>query len=211
MNHPDASVIEREWLPGQLIRMVAGQLAAYGFDVQGHESDDDDRLLTINGLPGMRCLLQIEDCGGFECEYVPRPGWETDPARVAGLVANRLSSEGIQCHGIAERPTVPGFPPRTFIGTELKAAGLDVDLDVYPDLVSFKVIADLVVRNPDHPERGEIRISDNGGIILECDCCEAGASAAMIEAVAESLASDIRHTIAKFNAAVSLPPAPGKE
>jgi hypothetical protein len=64
----------------------------------------------------------------------------------------------------------------------------------------------LVVTNPDHPERGEVRVTDEGCVILECDRWE-GTGTAGAEEIAESIASHVSDATAKFSAAVYQSPA----
>ena len=196
-------IIDYEWPPRELMRMVASHLTANWFAVHTDESDDESRRLTITGLTGLRCRLRVEDCGTIECEYGPQRGWAADPVRVAGLVADQLT--GGDHPQLPGRTVAPGLPPRTFIGRELKAAGLDVSLAVYPDLADFNVLSDLVVTNPAHPERGEICIADDGGVTVEFDCRTRTASPIGIEEAAGSIARDVTYAVAGFNAAISQP------
>ena len=140
-----------------------------------------------------------------ECDFAPCLGWEADPARLAGAVISILASGGRERHWAAGQQGIPGLPLRTVAGAELIAAGLDVDLDVYPDLQDFRVVAELVVTNPDHPERGEVSITDDGSVIMECNCRE-GIGTAGTEEIAESIAGHVSDAITKFSAAVRLPP-----
>jgi hypothetical protein len=202
MNQPNGSVADRECTPGELMRMVAGGLTAHGFEVRSPEYDDERRL-TITNLKDMHCWIIVDDCGHIECGYVPQRGCEADPAMVTSLVINRLADDGQECYRTAAKPRVPGLPMRCVVGQELKAAGLDVGMNVYEDLVAYEVVAEIVVTNPGHRERGEIRISDDGAITWERDYGdENGAGTGRI---AETVASTLTREIAGISAATGAP------
>src|SRR6266851_2377076 len=57
----------------------------------------------------------------------------------------KTGRDGQECHRAAGKPHVPALPLISAVGQELKAAGLDVGIDVYPDLVSYEVLAEIVV------------------------------------------------------------------
>ena len=181
------------------MRMVATRLGAHGFTAGSEDPEDyDARRLTITGLAGMHCYLTVEDCGYIECEYVPHRGWKADPVHIAGLVVSMLAGDSSGQRLMAGKPGLPGLPLRTVVGTELIAAGLDVKVDVYPDLTDFHVLVELVARHADHPERAEVCIGDDGSITMRCDRRDDSA---------EEIADSVRDAIEKFDAAVSLPPA----
>jgi hypothetical protein len=54
------------------------------------------------------------------------------------------------------------------VGQALRAAGLDVDIDVCTDQDTFTVTAEIVAVNSVNPERGEIRVDDYGRVTWEC-------------------------------------------
>jgi hypothetical protein len=204
MRGVNADVMERGCPPGRLVRMVAVRLAARGVRAERDDSGDDPCWLTVAGLAGMTCSLHIQDCGYIACDYAPCRGWEADPIRLAGVVIGILARDSSERYRTAGRRGISGLSLRTIVGMELVAAGLDVDLDVYPILQDFRVDAELAVTNPGHPERGEVSIADDGSVLMECDCWE-GIGTAGTEEIAESIANHVSDAIAKFNAAVYLP------
>jgi hypothetical protein len=201
MNHLNGVLAERECVPGQLMRMVAGELIAHGFEVRSPEYDDERRL-TITNLKDMRCWLIIEDCGYVECECVPQPSHDNDPTMLIGMVKNVLASDSEKRYHVAERPRMRNLSLKGIVGHELKAAGLDVGLDVYEDLDSYEVTAEIVVTNPGKPERGEIRISDEGAVTWECDPGEGGTDAGEITETAVSI---ITHEVSGISDATGGP------
>jgi hypothetical protein len=205
MNQSDTIAAERECAPGQLMRLVAGGLTAHGFEVHSPEYDDERRL-TITGLKDIRCWIIVDDDGHVECEYVPQCGREADPAKVASLVMNRLASDRQEPYCTAGKPRAPGLPLMCVVGRELKAAGLDVGMNVYPDLDDYDVVAEIVVTNPGHRERGKIRISGDGAITWERDYGDGnGASSGDIAETAETVASILTHEIAGISTAAGVP------
>jgi hypothetical protein len=168
MNHINGSAADRECAPGELMRLVAGGLAARGFEIRssGHEAD---RRLMITGLKDANGWVLVEDCGEIECEYVPQSGRTADPAVLTSLAKSLLGSDSEERHPAARKPHMQDLTLKGIVGRELKAAGFDVDLDVCEDLDAYEVRAEIVVMNPGKPERGEIRISDDGEVTWRRD------------------------------------------
>lgn len=52
---------------------------------------------------------------------------------------------------------------------ELKARGLDVDLEVYEDQDYYAAVAEIVVTDPGSEEIARVRVADNGGVTWERD------------------------------------------
>jgi hypothetical protein len=149
---------------GKLMRLVAAGLAGRGFDVH-YAEHEDGRRLTITGLPSMKCTLTVDDDGTVRWQYWPEPGHQADPGRVANLALNVLVPDSDH----STHTTAPdGDSLRLGVGQALRAAGLDVDIDVYTDQDTFTVTAEIVAVNPVNPERGEIRIDDSARITWEC-------------------------------------------
>jgi hypothetical protein len=123
MNGVDASVMERECLPGRLVGMVAARLAARGFRAESGDPGDDSCWLTIAGLNGMDCSLNIQDCGYIACDYAPCRGWEADPARLAGAVIGMLAGDGSERCRVAGQRGISRLPLRTVAGAELSRPG----------------------------------------------------------------------------------------
>ncbi len=77
----------REAEPGAAMRMVAGKLAAHGYDLRDPDWPESRRL-TVTGLPGTTCDVLVDDDGGVMWEYWRRPSVGADPDRLAGLVTD---------------------------------------------------------------------------------------------------------------------------
>jgi hypothetical protein len=98
-------------------------------------------------------------------EYRPASGRDTDPAAMAQVVLHAL---------VADETTQPAAsigPDLTLkgvVGQVLDAGGLDVRLLVYEDLICYDVTAEVMVTNPARPDRGHVRLGDDGAITWEC-------------------------------------------
>src|SRR6266566_3787403 len=155
--------------PGAAMHMVAEKLTAHGFDVRGPEWEEGRRLRVTN-LPGTTCEVTVED-GFVTWEYWRWASKGADPDRLAGQVMRLLTGDAATLlpSGAAARSVRVGM--QGIVGRELKAKGLDVDLDIYADHGAFEVIAEIVVTNPAHPERGRVRVGDEAGLLWECGGC----------------------------------------
>jgi hypothetical protein len=146
------------------MRLVATGLTAHGFDVH-YPKHEDGRRLTIAGLPSMCCTITVDDLGTVQWEYWPKPGHQADPGQVVSLTLNVLAPGS---NRTSQARTPDGDSLRAGVGQALRAAGLHVDIDVSTDRDTFTVAAEIVAASPLYPERGEIRIDDDGRITWEC-------------------------------------------
>jgi hypothetical protein len=178
--------------PGTALRVVAAKLAAHGFDVRGPEWAEG-RCLTVINLPGTTCEVTFEDHGFVAWEYWRGASKGADPDRVAARVVRLLTDDGADLprSGTAARNLRAGL--QGIVGRELEAKGLAVGLDVYADHVAFEVAAELVVTNPAHPERGQVRVGDEASLLWECGYCGAGRidPGAIADTIIAILAADI--------------------
>jgi hypothetical protein len=168
----DSALVD-ECAPRELMRIVADHLTAHGFAVRDPVRDDCRRL-AITSMRGMNCTVSVHDDGYIEWEYWPQEGHaaDPDPAAITGLVMHVLTGDSGTCpHGDAHR-SLPDVPLKGVIGHELNAAGLDVGLVVYEDMVAYDVTADIVVTNPGKPGRGVVYVSDTGALAWERRCWE---------------------------------------
>lgn len=175
--------------PGQAMRAVKKRLAAYGFDVDGPESEAG-RCLTITGLSATTCDITVEDAGLVTWEYLP--GSSADPDMVAGRVLHLLTGRP----PLPQRRRDPGPEPRTglkgLVGRRLVARGMAVRLEIFDDQVSFEVSAEISVTSPRCPERGRVHVADDGALMWECDSGEHGiGSGAIADVIAAIVSGDI--------------------
>jgi hypothetical protein len=152
--------------PGAAMRQVAENLAACGFTVRLPERSDS-RCLTITNLPGTTCDISVADNGAIMWEYWRGASNGADPVRVAALALWLLTDDG---QGYSHPSVVPipaGCSLQSMVGRDLEAKGMDVSLDVYADHICFEVAAEIVVTNLARPERGQVRVDDEAGLVWE--------------------------------------------
>lgn len=156
-----------DMLPGHLMRLVADGLKARGFGVH-LPAWEEERRMSVERWGG-RCDLSVGDFGLVEWECVPWASNEADSMLAADIAAYLLTGkdEGYPCqvgsdnaHGMSFKGTA---------GTELRARGFDVGLEVYEDNDRLEVFAEIVVTNPVIHPNASVRISDDGGISWERD------------------------------------------
>jgi hypothetical protein len=150
--------------PGKAMRAVAEKLATCGFGVRSPEREGSRRL-TITSAERARCELTVEDGGSVRWDYRPRSGRRTDPAEMTRQVLRVL---GAADTGQPRPRACPGVSLKGVVGRALAAHGLKVGMEVYEDPDCYDVGAAIVVTNPALPERGQVRVSDDGDITWEC-------------------------------------------
>jgi hypothetical protein len=201
--------------PGKLMRLVADGLVAKGFDVRLPEPGDGRRL-TI-GCQGARCALSVTDWGYAEWEYCPQANAEPDPEQIADVAFTLLTDhagnhprrgEGYE----RERITLKGI-----VGLELKARGLDVDLEVCEDRHYFDARAEIVVTSPRTGQNAKARVGDDGSLAWERDYWAEAATvtwepeyrgrAADPAKVASAIVETITRAMSRIRPARQAPPA----
>jgi hypothetical protein len=146
------------------MRAVAEKLAARGFAVRFPEWEESRRL-TITSAKGACCELTVEDDGSVRWDYRPRSGGSTAPAELTGQVLRVL---GAADTGEPQPRARPGISLKGVVGRALTARGLTVGLEIYEDPHFYDVGAEIVVTNPAQPERGQVRVTDDGDVTWEC-------------------------------------------
>lgn len=151
--------------PGMPMRLMAGMLAERGFDVRGPEYEES-RLLTITNVKRARCEISVHDDEGVVWEYFPLAGGDTESAEISSIVLRILGADENPCRELDTRMhlTLKGAVAR-----EMRARGLKADLNVYENEEQYDVVAEVVLSNPAKPERGLVRLTDDGVILWECD------------------------------------------
>jgi len=162
VNQASASAADLAQKPGELMRLVAGGLTMNGFDVRLPEREDGCRL-TI-GCQGARCALSVSDWGYVEWECSPWASDEADPKQIADLATTLLTGRGGDYPRRGKGYERPGLTLKGIVGLELKARGLDVDLEVYEDEHYFDAQAEIVVTNPGTGGDAKVRVTDDGSV-----------------------------------------------
>jgi hypothetical protein len=160
------------------MRVMAEMLAKRGLDVYSPEREEA-RLLTVANATQARCEIGVQDNGRVLWHYFPWAGADTEPAEISGMVLRMLDADtgdsaGQYAH-FHKGATLKGAVAR-----EIKARGMDADMEVYEDELFYDVVAEVVLTNPAKPERGLVRVTDDGAILWECDHGEKPERAAAI-------------------------------
>lgn len=160
--------------PSKVMSIVDGDLSARGFQVQAL-ARDDVYCLAIKSSAWARCEVSIEDDGAVRWECKPAAGRDSDPRLLTQLVLRMLAANCASSGNPA--PSAPsGATLKSAVGRALDACGLAVRLAVYQDTACFEVEAQIVVANPERPERGQVSLSDNADVAWEWSCREVLAS-----------------------------------
>lgn len=154
--------------PRALMHRVAHGLAVCGFKVS-EPDDGESRRLVIISREDTNCDITVNDYGNVAWYYSPLGGRTEDPAKVTRLVMNAFGRPANN-HGDWNAIQASDLPLLSITGRTLKAAGLNVCLEVYGDQTFYEVSAEIVVTNPSDPGRGAVHVDDQGGIVWEFWC-----------------------------------------
>jgi hypothetical protein len=154
-----------DMLPGHLMRLVADGLKARGFGVH-LPAGEEERRMSVERWGG-RCDLSVGDFGLVEWECIPWAS-KADSMLAADIAAYLLAGKD-EDYPCRSGGNAHGMSFKGIAGNELRARGLDVDLEVYEDSDRLEVFAEIVVTNPVIHPNANVRISDDGGISWECD------------------------------------------
>jgi len=167
VNQASASVADRAYKPGELMRLVADGLTGNGLRVRLPECEDGRRLAI--SYHGARCDLAVNDCGYVEWDYFPRASGEADPKQTADLATTLLTGRAGDYPRVGTGYDLPDITFKGIVGLELKARGLDVGLEVYEDEDYYAAVAEIVVTSPESEEIARVRVTDDGGVTWERD------------------------------------------
>jgi hypothetical protein len=148
--------------PGELIRLVADGLTMNGFDVRPPEYESGCRL-TI-GWQGARCSLSVSDCGYVEWECCPWASDEADPKQIADLATALLNGHTGKYTRLGNGYGHDSVTFKGIVGLELKARGLDVELEVYEDKDYFDARAEIVVTSRGGADDAKVCVTDEGSV-----------------------------------------------
>lgn len=149
--------------PARLMGLVAGRLAAAGFEVR-QENGDGGSQLDI-GCAGAQCVAWAGDCGHAEWEWHPANAGGAGPGQLADLATVLLAGTGSDLTRRGDGYGRPGITFKGIVVTELAARGLGV----YEDERSYDVTAEVVVTNPASAGAGTVYVTDAGILTWACD------------------------------------------
>ncbi|HEY7147441.1 MAG TPA: hypothetical protein VH637_24610 [Streptosporangiaceae bacterium] len=172
--------------PGGLLRQVAAGLAARNLPIRCTH-DQDEGLLRITGLASRYCTVIADDSG-----YVLVDCWPASPPppRAAALAATAMRVlDDREDWRPGEPVNDPDLTLLSRAGLALRAAGLTVRLNVLADEQNLEAFAQITVTHPGRPERGQLRIGDDGTITWECDQPHSGDEQHLARRIGNVLAS----------------------
>lgn len=148
------------------MRVVTQMLSEHGFDVRV-PMHEDSRHLTVTDARSTRCEIDVYDDEGIVWEYFPGDGGNAKAEEISGVVRHVLDADKTPPAGLSmlrQTDTLKGTVAR-----EMRARGLQADLKVYEDHEEYDVVVEVVLTNPAKPERGLVRLTDDGVIRWECE------------------------------------------
>jgi hypothetical protein len=165
MNMTGISAAERTQ-PGELVRLLCDGLTASGLEARPLRGDGSRLVITC---PRARCLLTVSDCGLAEWECCPLPGCPPDPGQVADLATALLTGRAGVFPRLGCGYGMPDLTLKGVVGLELKARGLDVELEVYEDRAHFDARSLIVVTSSAAADPATVQVSDDGCVTWTCD------------------------------------------
>jgi hypothetical protein len=160
----------------ELLRLVADGLTDSGLEVRPPERYGSCRLAIA--CTGARCTLVVNDWGDTEWEYCPRSGGKADPKQLADVTTALLTGRADDFPRLGRGYGHEGITLKGIVGLELKARGLDVDLNVYQDEHYFDAHAEIVVTSPGSEEDAKVCVTDDGCMIWMRDYWDEAAASA---------------------------------
>lgn len=171
--------------PATVFSALSEKLAAQGPKITG-SLHPASQLVKVTGHAGAYCEVITADGQDVRCEYFPPREGHTRPYHMARAVACMLGTDytGPAQYASLHREVTMA----SGVGREMKARGLAVDMDVIEDHEIYRVFADVVITNPEKPERGTVHIGDDGWTCWQCHAGElAGGTADLADTIADVL------------------------
>ncbi|HEY2577670.1 MAG TPA: hypothetical protein VGI74_15290 [Streptosporangiaceae bacterium] len=153
--------------PGELMRLIAEGMTGKGLALRSPEPEHGGHLIIED--QGAWCTLLVDDTGNVELACSPAKGGKADPQEVADLAAVLLTGRAGGHPRQDEEPERSGLTLRGAVGRELRARGLKVALEVYPDELAFEAFTEISVTDPGASAESEVFISEDGGLTWERD------------------------------------------
>jgi hypothetical protein len=140
---------------------------------------------------GAFCEVAISGAGSMCWEYRPLCACKADPAQVATMVLDVLTTDGTE-RGCAASAQHGGTSLKGAAARMLRDHGMQVSLEVVvPDDLFCEVYGEIKVINPARRDRGVARVTDDGVLRWECRLSDPSRSVAGIDA------GEVAATIAK--------------
>lgn len=154
--------------PGGLIRMVGDELTTRMIGARLSEQDDA-RSLAVTCGNGVRSCLTVQDDALVRWEFQPPRCARPDVGMLADIATLLLTGHRDDRHVPDTQCRSEGVTFKGAVGRELRARGLTVALEIYPDDDVLDVIGEVVAVGADAGEEAKVRINDNGELTWERD------------------------------------------
>src|ERR1700722_18261191 len=146
---------------GSVAEAIADGLNSHGFDVH-IPGQPGNVFLQVTNVHGASCELAIFGSGEFHWDYRCLDGGRSDPAVLTEMIMCILGGD----HLSPERASPECNSQMTLkgqIGRVLAGQGMQVRRDVLDqDASAFEIYSEIAVTNPTHPDRGTVRVADDG-------------------------------------------------
>jgi hypothetical protein len=162
------------------VEVIADRLTDQGFDVTS-PAWDHDSYLTVTNAPGALCGLTLTDDGDASWEYRFCDGRAADPAQVIAVVLDLLLADDTANPDVSVvRPQ--GVTIQDSAGRALAEQGMRVRTKVGGLEDGFgDSYTEIEVDNPARPDRGTVRVNDDGALWWDCQVSELAARCQGIE------------------------------
>lgn len=159
-----SSGVAPDEVPGELMRLTGDALARHGARVR-YPTDPGSRCLTVTGLGGLGTFeLSADDTGHVQFERAA-PGGRPDPRQVADLATVLLTGRAGPFEYLGRGYAVAGITFKGIVGLELRARGIETELEIYPDDIFLDAEAGIRAGSPRHGSDSEFHLADDAGML----------------------------------------------
>jgi hypothetical protein len=152
---------------GGVMLAVADGLTGQGLEIVGPWWGYS-QLLKIMNARGAFCEVAIDDAGSVCWEYRPLCACKADPAQVAAMVLDVLTTDDTE-RDCAAPEQYAGMTLKGAAALVLRDRGMQVSLEVVvPEDLFCEVYGEIKVINPARRDRGLARVTDDGVLRWEC-------------------------------------------
>jgi hypothetical protein len=171
---PPAGDLDDREAEGSAVHAVADGLTAQGYNVRDPCSEKA-HCLKVTNARGTYCEVTIREDGAVSWECRPFNGSAADPAQITNMVMAILGGKNAEYQGTSPRQR-PDLTLKGAVGRALRERGMRVRLAIVDeDDEPCELYAEIEVTSPATPDRGIVRVTDDGVICWECRLSGPGA------------------------------------
>lgn len=165
MNMDSNSAIGDLVIPGDLLRMVAGKLISRGLILE-NPRQDLEHSAAIKSADRTQSQLTAQDDDSVRRDYRPASDPDADPMTVTEIAAWLLTG-GSDARSGQECSNASGLILKGMVGRKLRARGVTICLEVYPDDDALGIAAEVVAARVDVSPDAKVRIAGGGSLTWE--------------------------------------------